>query len=113
LSERFVKAFALPAREPEVEHAPSVKAALFLLNDNVVLSWLKPQAGNLADRLQKLMEPDQLAEELYLSVLTRLPSADERTWVREHLTKHPDAREKAIGQLMWALLASNEFGVGH
>jgi hypothetical protein len=113
LSERFVKAFALPAREPEVEHAPSVKAALFLLNDNVVLSWLKPQEGNLADRLQKIAEPDQLAEELYVSVLTRLPSADERTLVREHLGKYPDAREKAIGQLIWALLASNEFGVGH
>lgn len=113
LSERFVKAFALPAREPEVEHAPSVKAALFLLNDSVVLSWLTPQDGNLADRLQKIVEPDQLAEELYVSVVTRLPSEDERKLVREHLGKHPDAREKAIGQLIWALLASNEFGVGH
>lgn len=113
LSERFVKAFALPAREPEVEHAPSVKAALFLLNDNVVLSWLKPQEGNLADRLGKLTEPDKVAEELYLSVLTRVPTKEETQLVSEHLARHAESREKAVGQLIWSLLASNEFGIGH
>jgi hypothetical protein len=113
LSERFAKAFALPAREPEVEHAPSVKAALFLLNDNVVLSWLKPREGNLADRLMKLDDVGKLAEELYLSVVTRLPEAEEQMLVAEHLAKHGDGRDKAVGQLIWALLASNEFGVGH
>ena len=90
-----------------------MKAALFLLNDNVVLSWLVPREGNLAERMVKQAEPEKLADELYVSVLTRLPSDEERQLVGDHLAKHADTREKAIGQLIWSLLASNEFGVGH
>ncbi len=33
---KFVKAFANPRREPEDEIAPSLKAALFVLNDATV-----------------------------------------------------------------------------
>src|SRR5581483_9282462 len=69
---KFVKAFANPRREPEDEINPSLKAALFLLNDTTVLAWLDPRPGNLVDRLDKLAD-DKVADELYLAVLTRLP----------------------------------------
>ena len=35
---KFVKAYAGPAREPEDERGPSLKAALFVLNDPLVLA---------------------------------------------------------------------------
>src|SRR5262249_42774461 len=44
---RFVKAFANSAREPEDEITPSLKAALFVLNDSEVLGWLTQKPGNL------------------------------------------------------------------
>lgn len=110
---KFDKAFAAPAREPEVEHAPTVKAALFLLNESTVLGWLNPQEGNLVDRLQKLAEPADLAEELYLSVLTRKPTAEETALVTEYLAKHASDRPAAISRLAWSLLASNEFCINH
>jgi len=113
LRARFVKAFANPPREPEVEVNPTVKAALFLLNDEVVLSWLAPQAGNLAERLIPLDNNDRLAEELYLSVLTRFPSDEETQELTEFLQSHDDNRQRAVGELMWALLASTEFCVNH
>ena len=113
LQERFAKAFANPPREPEVEFSPTVKAALFILNDGVVLGWLKPAPGNLAERLSRTMEPDKLAEEMYLSILTRLPSEEEKKDVTEYLTKHPESRETAIRNLLWSLLASNEFCMNH
>jgi len=113
LQAKFDKAFALPAREPEVEHAPSVKAALFLLNDPSVIGWLKPQDNNLAARLEKLADAAALADELYLSILTRKPSDDEKKAVADYLTKHNDKRTEAIRTLAWSLLASNEFGINH
>jgi hypothetical protein len=113
LQVKFDKAFALPAREPEVEHAPSVKAALFLLNDPSVISWLKPQGENLAARLEKLTDAGELADELYLSILTRKPSNEEKKAVGDYLAKHTDKRPEAIRTLAWSLLASNEFGINH
>lgn len=113
LQVKFDKAFALPAREPEVEHAPSVKAALFLLNDPTVIGWLKPQENNLAARLEKLTDANEFADELYLSILTRKPSDEEKTAVAAYLSKHTDKRPEAIRTLAWSLLASNEFGINH
>lgn len=113
LKAKFVKAFASPAREPEEEFNPSLRAALFILNDPVVLDWLKPKSGNLMDRLVKMTDNAQIAEEVYLSVLTRSPSDEEKFLVAKHLAKHTDKREAALGQIVWALLASTEFSVNH
>lgn len=109
---KFQKAFANPAREPEDEVTPSLKGGLFVLNDPAVLAWLKPQTGNLIDRLTKLGD-DRVAEELYLSVLTRRPTVEERAQAEGYLKKHAPDRPAALGRLAWALLASAEFGVNH
>ncbi len=53
------------------------------------------------------------AAELYLSVLTRLPTADEKKMVAEYLAKNAERRPAARGHLAWALLASTEFCVNH
>jgi hypothetical protein len=113
LRERFVKIFGNPPREPETDFAPSVKAALFVLNDATFLGWLKAQPGNLIERLTALSEPGALADELYLSVLSRMPTADERADVAAFLEKHAADRPKALAQLVWGLLASSEFAVNH
>lgn len=112
LQAKFVKAFANPAREPEEEFAPSLKAALFVLNDDGILALLAQNPGNLIDRLTKLPD-DKVAEELYLSVLTRLPNADEKAEVTKYLSKNAARKPVALGHLAWALLASTEFCVNH
>jgi hypothetical protein len=110
---RFDKALANPPREPEVGHNPTVKAALFFLNDATVLGWMKPEGENLAARLVKQTDTAALADELYVAVLSRLPSEEERSAVNEFLAARADRRERAIGNLIWSLLASNEFCVNH
>ncbi|MFO0801875.1 MAG: DUF1549 and DUF1553 domain-containing protein [Gemmataceae bacterium] len=112
LRPKFLKAFANQPREPEDEIAPSLKAALFLLHDEAVLAMVKPAAGNLVDRLAKLPD-EKVAEELYLSVLTRKPSPEESATVAKLLKKEPAKKADAIGLAAWALLASMEFGVNH
>ena len=113
LRERFAKAFAAPPRTPEVDHTPSVKAALFLMNDEVVLGWLEPKGDNLVARLTREDDNQKLAEELYLSVLSRLPTDEEVSEASDHLSGRTNDRSAACGELVWALLASTEFGVNH
>ena len=113
LTERFRGALANPPKEPEIEISPTIKAALFMSNDEVVLSWLTPRDRNLIDRLAKIEDAGVVAEELYLSVLSRLPSEVERVEVGEHLAKTGDRRADALGHLAWALLTSTEFCVNH
>jgi len=49
----LVKAFANPPQDPETEFSPSLKAALFVLNDTMMLELIAPKDGNLLDRLAK------------------------------------------------------------
>src|SRR5690606_14200252 len=113
VQKKFETAFANPAMEPEVEFKPSVKAALFLSNDDLVLTLLEPRPGNLVDRLLAMEDATAVAEEAYLSVLGRSPDADETAIVTDYLAKRPDTRPQAVKNLVWALVASTEVCLNH
>ena len=112
LKARFLKAFAGEPKQPAVTYAPAVKQALFLLNDSKVLDLLKPQAGNLIERLRG-MPDDRVADELFLSIFCRLPDDEERAVVDAHLKKNTENRTAALGRLAWAMLTSVEFCINH
>src|SRR5262249_19614284 len=73
----FAGIFGNPPGEPEIEFQPSSAHSLFLLNDRLVQGWLKPRPGCLIERLDRLPDSKAAAEELYLSILTRMPEPDE------------------------------------
>jgi hypothetical protein len=107
---------------PNEDFQATINQALFFGNGTVVDSWLKPSGNNLAARLAKLSEPDRLADELYLSVFTRFPTAAEREDVAAFLADYvsqgeegnqDDQRQQAIGEMIWALLSSSEFRFNH
>jgi hypothetical protein len=109
---KFLKAFANPMREPEEEFLPALRSSLFFLNDPAFLEMLTPKPGNLVERASKL--PDEKGvEELYLAILTRRPSAEEKGEALKYLTKNASRKAVALGHLAWALLASTEFCVNH
>lgn len=113
LTTRYVAAFANEPREPEDQINPTVKGALFSLNDDMSLQLLSRQPGNLIDRLLTMTDENLLAEELYLSVFTRRPTDEERSELAAWLTKHGDQREKAIATWTWSMMTSMEFVVNH
>jgi hypothetical protein len=108
----FVKAFGNPPGQAQ-EFDARLDQALFLANGPTVRGWLTPRTGNLIDRLGKIANTDALAEELYLSVLTRLPSAEERKEVVDFLATRAKDRTAALQDAAWALLASAEFRFNH
>lgn len=109
----FVAIFGAPAGEPEGDFQPSIAHALFLSNEKAILQWLKPRPGNLMDHLEKLPEAGAVAEELYLSILTRPPTSEEKLEVASHLQQRAAQRGVALQELAWALLASTEFRLNH
>ena len=105
----FVGVFGNPPGEPEIVFSPAMGHALFLMNEQLILDWLKPKPGNLVDRLLQLSDNIQICEELYFSVLTRSPTKEEQLEIADYLELHKNRRGDALGELAWALIASSEF----
>jgi Protein of unknown function (DUF1549)/Protein of unknown function (DUF1553) len=110
---RFVGLYGSAAGQPQRGFFATVDQALFMSNGGELRSWLAPAPGNLCDRLLKLDDPHALADELYLSVITRPPLPDEATEVARYLAERPKDRPAAVQEVVWALLASNEFRFNH
>lgn len=109
----FISAFANGPKEPELAVNPTLKAALFLRNNELVLWSLQKRRGNLIDRVTAMTDAAQIAEELYLSILTRPPAPEEKAELTAYLTKHAANRERALGHYAWAMLSSTEFFTNH
>ncbi len=93
------------------EFVPTLEQALFVANNSLIQTWITPRGGNLVDRLLKIKDPKTMAEELYLGVLTRMPSSEESKDLIEYVktTKKSDALQDYV----WALLASAEMRFNH
>lgn len=110
----FINTFGSQPGQPEDQgFDATLDQTLFLRNGGTIRAWLAPRPGNLTDRLAKLVEPRAVAEELFLSVLTRLPTAEEEKEVADCLARRTSDRAAALQDLAWALLASAEFRFNH
>jgi hypothetical protein len=111
----FVALFGNQPGEPfdPAQFEATLDQTLFLDNSALLRGWLTPRPGNLTYRLGTLADGGAIAEELYLSVLSRLPVPDERREVRDFLSRHVTDRPAALQELAWALLASAEFRFNH
>lgn len=112
--EQFVRLFANSAGQPQNDFFATADQVLYFENAGSLRGWANPSGNNLAARLTKLKEPKEVADELYLSVLTRLPSADEVNDVAAVLSSRPpEQRAAAISDAVWALLTTTEFRFCH
>jgi hypothetical protein len=109
---QVVAAFGARAGEPDRFDA-WVDQALFLANGSVIRGWLVPQQHTLTYRLASLKTSAEIAEELYLSALTRFPDEEEKREVADMLARRAADRPAALRDLVWALLASAEFRFNH
>ncbi len=111
----IVKLFGTQAGEPAYgqDFEATLDQTLFLLNGATLRDWLAVRPGNLIDRLNAEKNSDRLADELYLSVLTRAPTAEERKEVIDYLARRGENRVAALQDFAWALLTSAEFRFNH
>jgi hypothetical protein len=114
--QRFMQLFGGTPGHPPEGFESTTDQVLFLANDGLIAGFLRPRGGNLADRLLTLPEdnPQQLAEELFLSTLTRRPMPEDVADVADYLASQTGpARAAAVQELIWAAISSSEFRFNH
>jgi hypothetical protein len=98
---------------PGDDFQATVNQSLFLGNGSQVDKWLGAGPRTLVERLSAIDDAQLLAEDLYLSVLTRLPADEEAADVAAYLESRTEDRSAALGELVWALVSSTEFRFNH
>jgi hypothetical protein len=111
----FLSTFGRATRESvcacEVNVEPNLSQALHLLNGDTLHG--KVGSGNLiGKRLEKMVAPEQIVEELYIRCLTRRPTDKERNDLNAVIAEAKD-KKQVLEDVFWALLNSREFVFNH
>ncbi|MEX0702302.1 MAG: DUF1553 domain-containing protein [Planctomycetales bacterium] len=108
----FLDMFGRPPRESPCEcertSDVSLKQTLTLINGPTVADAIIHPEGLIARLAREKAPPERVVEEIYLSVLCRPPSDDERTKGIEYVQQVGNPQE-AGQDLMWALINSPAF----
>lgn len=112
----FLKLFGRPVRvtacECERNSEASIAQVLHLLNSPNLQSKLSHANGQLARLVASHPDNAKLADELYLTFFSRMPTATERQLVAKHLAASPD-RQQSVEDYAWSLLNAVEFVFNH
>ena len=112
----FLKLFGRPVRvtacECERNSEASIAQVLHLLNSPNLQSKLSHANGQLARFVASHPDNAKLADELYLTFFSRMPTATERQLVAKHLAASPD-RQQGVEDYAWSLLNAVEFVFNH
>ena len=125
---QFLSSFGRPERlicdAAERSSDPSIAQALHVINGDTLNRKLSSGDGNAALFLKLGLSDSRIADHVYLSAFSRLPTAAEKSAVLDALRKTREApaatpeaaieqRRQAMEDMMWALLTSKEFLFNH
>ncbi len=119
----FLNAFGRPIREFTCEcernAEPSITQTLHLANGKTLNDKLKAPANVVKLWLEEKFSDAEFVDRIYLSALSRYPSADEKSRLVVALadaaagtadeTARAAARREALEDILWAVLTSKEF----
>ena len=97
-------------QDPPYERMPdsTIVQALHLMNSPDLHKKFTHDSGRAAKLAASDKQPDQIVEELYLSVYSRFPTDDERQAVTDVFVANAN-RRAATEDLLWALVNTPEF----
>ena len=110
--EGFLDLFGKPARDTpcECERSSTVSLgqALNLINGPTISDAIASPSGRIAQLIKANLSDDRLIEDIFLSVVCRMPTAKERASGLRYLKKAA-SRSEGAQDLMWALINSPAF----
>lgn len=114
IESHFLEVFDRPSRQLicERKNTPTLNQALHLVSGGGLQQKIGAPSGVLAKALAAGEPAERVAEDLYLSTLSRLPDASERALARTAIQRAGDPR-KGLEDLFWALISSKEFLYNH
>lgn len=110
---QFVQLFGSGAGQPQDQFFATADQALFFANGSQVRGWIATGGAGLFGRLSQMSDNAALADELYVSVLSRPPSPAEMQDVDDYLQSRGKDRGAAVQELIWGLITSIEFRFRH
>jgi hypothetical protein len=114
ISSAFLEQFGKPARDTglqsERNNSPTDAQRLHMLNSSHIQKKIQ-QGPGLQDLLRNAKSSDGLIDSLYLTILSRIPSADERAIAKQRLLT--SGKRDAVTDLAWAMMNSTEFLYRH
>jgi len=115
VSSFFLDLFGRPPRditcECERSRETSMPQALYLINSEHLESKVT-QGQRIKRLLAQGRSDDEILTELYLATLSRFPTPEERKKTITYLANQPQ-RERALQDVLWALLNTKEFMFNH
>lgn len=113
----FFRIFGRPVRatvcECERSTLPSIAQALHLINSPEVHEKLTHRHGAARKLADSEMSPETAMEELFLSTLSRFPTADEKALLKSAFEGEGSSRRQAVEDILWSLLNTKEFLYNH
>lgn len=112
----FLSTFGRPQRlitcDCERSDEPSMPQVLHLYNGDVINQRLKDEASVVKSLVEK--PTPEIIDELYLSSLSRFPTAEEKARLATEIDAAPaEERRAVIEDLYWSVLSSREFLFNH
>lgn len=112
----FLEMFGRPPRdtgyESERNNEPSITQRLHFLNSTHVLDKLK-KGGGIRRMTRQMPDDSKKIHMLYMSILSRFPTADEEKIAGDYLQSDKRPEIDALLDLAWALLNTKEFLYRH
>lgn len=96
----------------ETKYTGSVRLALKLMNSNDLQGLVKAEWGRLADILKKEATPEGRLDEIFLTILSRPPTAAERDRYVAYIDRKKGAKN-AYEDVYWVLINSTELIFNH
>jgi hypothetical protein len=112
----FLEMFGRPARDTGLESERNNRVtdaqALYMLNSSQVQRKIQ-QGPKIAAMMRQIRNPQDLVTQLYLTILSRYPTPEERALVARHSSSGSARGAAAVFDLVWALMNSSEFLYRH
>ena len=107
--DQFARLFGGAAGQVQTDFHATADQALFLSNGGPMMNIVSAREQNLSARINKCENVEALADELYMSIVSRPATPNERAAVRDYLGQRAGERDAALRELVWSLLTSAEF----
>ena len=116
ISSAFLEMFGRPPRDTgrDAERNNNISAAqkLWLLNSSQIQRKIE-QSRMVDFQSQPDKKPPQIVSAMYLGILSRFPTAEERAIAEGYFQKNAGRKRQAVVDLAWALMNTSEFLYRH
>lgn len=110
--EDFVQFFRSEGEPNPTAYDRGIPQTLRMMN-SPELFGPRGEAAAVRRIIESAMPTSAAIDDLYLHVLARRPTDNERRILDEFLAQHPGDREQAYAEILWGLINSSEFSLNH